>query len=112
MKTTFAAAIAFFMMLGTGYAQVAPGTPRPGTSTPPPTTTPAPPSQPAPSPRPGTQTNPAGAPAPAPVEVKKPKKDKVNNGASHGKKKGWYKNPHNPHHPQSTNPGHAKRKNK
>lgn len=30
----------------------------------------------------------------------------------HGKKKGWFKNTHNPHHPQSNNPGHAKNKNK
>lgn len=26
-----------------------------------------------------------------------------------GKHKGWYKNPNNPHHPNSTNPGKAKR---
>ncbi|MDQ3109119.1 MAG: hypothetical protein M3R17_04415 [Bacteroidota bacterium] len=24
-----------------------------------------------------------------------------------GKHKGWYKNPNNPHHPNSTNPGNA-----
>lgn len=24
-----------------------------------------------------------------------------------GKKKGWYMNPHNPHHPRSNNPGHS-----
>lgn len=27
-----------------------------------------------------------------------------------GKHKGWYKNPNNPHHPNSTNPGKAKGK--
>lgn len=27
---------------------------------------------------------------------------------NHGKHKGWYKNSHNPHHPNSTNPGHKK----
>jgi hypothetical protein len=27
-----------------------------------------------------------------------------------GKHKGWRKNPNNPHHPNSTNPGHAKQK--
>jgi hypothetical protein len=26
----------------------------------------------------------------------------------HGKHKGWYKHPHNPHHPRSTNPGHTR----
>lgn len=25
-----------------------------------------------------------------------------------GKHKGWYKNPNNPHHPNTTNPGHTK----
>lgn len=40
---------------------------------------------------------PAPAPAPAPTT------------GEHGKKKGWNKNPHNPHHPQSNNPGHAKK---
>lgn len=27
-----------------------------------------------------------------------------------GKHKGWYKNPNNPHHPNSTNPGKSKGK--
>jgi hypothetical protein len=27
-----------------------------------------------------------------------------------GKHKGWYKNPKNPHHPFTNNPGHSKRK--
>lgn len=27
-----------------------------------------------------------------------------------GKHKGWYKNPNNPHHPASTNPGQTKQK--
>lgn len=27
-----------------------------------------------------------------------------------GQHKGWYKNPNNPHHPQTTNPGHTKAK--
>jgi hypothetical protein len=100
MKTTIAAAIAFLMMLGTLNAG-GPGDPRPG-ATPAPPTIPSPPTTPAPTPRPG------GTPAPAPVELECPKHDKGNNGAGHGKKKGWTKNPHNPHHPQSTNPGHAK----
>lgn len=29
-----------------------------------------------------------------------------------GKHKGWFKNPNNPHHPNSTNPGKAKGKGK
>lgn len=29
-----------------------------------------------------------------------------------GKRKGWNKNPNNPHHPNSTNPGKSKGKNK
>lgn len=29
-----------------------------------------------------------------------------------GKHKGWYKNPNNPHHPNTTNPGHTKQKEK
>ena len=29
-----------------------------------------------------------------------------------GKHKGWYKNRHNPHHPNSNNPGHSKQKSK
>jgi hypothetical protein len=29
-----------------------------------------------------------------------------------GKHKGWYKNPNNPHHPNSTNPGNSKGKGK
>lgn len=29
-----------------------------------------------------------------------------------GKHKGWFKNPNNPHHPNSTNPGNAKGKSK
>lgn len=29
-----------------------------------------------------------------------------------GKHKGWYKNPNNPHHPISTNPGKSKGKTK
>ena len=29
-----------------------------------------------------------------------------------GLHKGWYKNPNNPHHPNTTNPGHAKKKGK
>lgn len=32
-------------------------------------------------------------------------KPKTNN----GKHKGWYKNTNNPHHPQTTNPGHTKK---
>jgi len=28
---------------------------------------------------------------------------------SNGKKKGWYKNRHNPHNPNSDNPGHQKK---
>jgi hypothetical protein len=27
---------------------------------------------------------------------------------NNGKHKGWYKNPNNPHHPNTTNPGHTK----
>lgn len=27
-----------------------------------------------------------------------------------GLHKGWYKNPNNPHHPNTTNPGHTKKK--
>ncbi len=111
MKTTLATAIAIVMMFGTVYAG-GPGDPRPGT-TPAPPTLPAPPAPappaPAPTPRPGTST-PGGTTAPAPDQVKNPKDKKGNNGANHGKKKGWNKNPNNPHHPQSTNPGHAKNK--
>ena len=29
-----------------------------------------------------------------------------------GLHKGWYKNPNNPHHPNTTNPGHTKKKGK
>ncbi|GAB3821869.1 hypothetical protein GCM10028895_24900 [Pontibacter rugosus] len=29
-----------------------------------------------------------------------------------GQHKGWYKNPNNPHHPRTTNPGHTKKKGK
>lgn len=29
-----------------------------------------------------------------------------------GLHKGWYKNPNNPHHPRTTNPGHTKQKKK
>ncbi|NDK56984.1 hypothetical protein [Pontibacter fetidus] len=29
-----------------------------------------------------------------------------------GLHKGWYKNPNNPHHPNTTNPGHTKSKGK
>jgi hypothetical protein len=29
-----------------------------------------------------------------------------------GLHKGWYKNPNNPHHPNTTNPGHTKHENK
>ena len=29
-----------------------------------------------------------------------------------GLHKGWYKNPNNPHHPNTTNPGHTKQKGK
>lgn len=29
-----------------------------------------------------------------------------------GKRKGWYKNSNNPHHPATTNPGHTKGKSK
>ena len=29
-----------------------------------------------------------------------------------GKHKGWYKNRNNPHHPNSTNPGHTKKEHK
>lgn len=29
-----------------------------------------------------------------------------------GLHKGWYKNPNNPHHPNTTNPGHTKGKSK
>jgi hypothetical protein len=28
--------------------------------------------------------------------------------ANNGNHEGWYKNPNNPHHPNSTNPGHGK----
>jgi len=28
---------------------------------------------------------------------------------THGKHKGWTKNSNNPHHPNSTNPGHGKK---
>lgn len=27
---------------------------------------------------------------------------------NNGKHKGWHKNPNNPHHPNTTNPGHTK----
>lgn len=29
-------------------------------------------------------------------------------GKDNGLHRGWYKNPNNPHHPQTTNPGHTK----
>lgn len=29
-------------------------------------------------------------------------------GKDNGLHKGWYKNPNNPHHPRTTNPGHTK----
>jgi hypothetical protein len=44
-----------------------------------------------------------GGGAPAPRPEPQPQQQQ------HGKKKGWNKNPHNPHHPQSDNPGHARR---
>jgi hypothetical protein len=31
-------------------------------------------------------------------------------GKDNGLHKGWYKNPNNPHHPRTTNPGHTKQK--
>lgn len=43
------------------------------------------------------QITPRPAPSPAPAPAPE----------QHGKKKGWNKNPHNPHHPASDNPGHA-----
>ncbi|SFU92479.1 hypothetical protein SAMN04487941_3399 [Pontibacter akesuensis] len=32
--------------------------------------------------------------------------------SDNGLHKGWYKNPNNPHHPLTTNPGHTKQKGK
>ncbi|MBC5993701.1 hypothetical protein [Pontibacter cellulosilyticus] len=39
------------------------------------------------------------------VRIESGKKD-------NGLHKGWYKNPNNPHHPSTTNPGHTKQKGK
>ncbi|CAM3531235.1 hypothetical protein POKO110462_07500 [Pontibacter korlensis] len=38
----------------------------------------------------------------------------ITNGSrkDNGLHKGWYKNPNNPHHPRTTNPGHTKHKGK
>ena len=35
-------------------------------------------------------------------------KSKTANRKDNGLHKGWYKNPNNPHHPRTTNPGHTK----
>ena len=41
-------------------------------------------------------------------KVKKDKKDRgTATGSQHGKRKGWFKNTHNPHNANSNNPGHA-----
>ncbi|WP_439880292.1 hypothetical protein ACSX1A_14140 [Pontibacter sp. MBLB2868] len=36
----------------------------------------------------------------------------ANSRHDNGLHKGWYKNPNNPHHPHTTNPGHTKHKKK
>lgn len=43
------------------------------------------------------------------VVIKDARKTKGNDNGLH---KGWYKNPNNPHHPNTTNPGHTKQKSK
>lgn len=102
MKKPIAIAFAFMLMLGTVYAD-GPGNPRPGAN-------PAPQPNTTPAPRPGAEPAPGGTVTlPAPGGVKNPKKDKVMNGASHGKKKGWSKNTHNPHNAKCDNPGHARK---
>ncbi len=100
MRKPIVIALAFMLMLGTVYAG-GPGTPRPGASTPAPTPAPSPAPRPAPMPAPTPVPAPAPTPRPAPATT--PAQEQ------HGKKKGWNKNPHNPHHPQTTNPGHAKK---
>lgn len=105
MKKPIAIAIAFALMLGTLYA-TGPGNPRPGAN-------PAPQPNTTPAPRPGADSAPGGVvtlPAPAPRDVKNPKNNAVSNGASHGKKKGWSKNTHNPHNANCNNPGQVRRK--
>jgi hypothetical protein len=102
MKKPIAIACAFMLMLGTVYAD-GPGNPRPGAN-------PAPQPNANPAPRPGADSAPDGpATMPAPVGVKNPKKNKVNNGAAHGKKKGWAKNTHNPHNANCNNPGKGRK---
>lgn len=38
------------------------------------------------------------------------KDSKAGHKKDNGLHKGWYKNPNNPHHPRTTNPGHTKHK--
>lgn len=117
MKKIIAFSAALFVFT-VSYAQV--GAPRGGTGT----STPAPqdPKE-VTAPQPGSgpvivaneETRPRGGTKPktevvaVPNDAKPKAKKNHSNGAGHGKKKGWYKNPHNPHHPQSTNPGHNRR---
>jgi hypothetical protein len=45
------------------------------------------------------------------IIIEDSKNVRVSNGRKdNGLHKGWYKNPNNPHHPRTTNPGHTKHK--
>src|SRR3989338_6021111 len=97
MKKLIAFSAVLFLAFGTAFAGP-PTSPRPGANTP------------ASNPRPvasTTVTNPRPS-QPVKDKVKKDKKTKPV-AAPRGLKKGWTKNPHNPHHPKSDNPGHARK---